>query len=199
MEKFKELHEVGLPDSRQGCFQIFDMEMGNFRDKELADIHLRLSEIQLNPNVPEKIKDHFTTSKHLSLYSWFVYRFIPVAEFHAITSLEFALKEKLGKPKWGLKRLLSHAVENRWVVDNDFQIHRKSKERGPYSAQIWADSESNITFREPQPIEETYTSILIDSIPYIRNEYAHGSNSIAPQGFLTLTICADFINAIYRE
>ncbi|ENY8012521.1 hypothetical protein ACQZMW_002332 [Vibrio fluvialis] len=197
MEKFKELHEVGLPDSRQECFQIFDMEMGNFRDKELEDIHLRLSEIQLNPHVPEKIKDHFTTSKHLSLYSWFVYRFIPVAEFHAIASLEFALKEKLGKPKWGLKKLLSYAVENRLVVDNDFQIHRKSKERSRYRAQMWADSECSITLLEPR--ESSYTSILIDSIPYIRNEYAHGSNTIAPQGFLTLTICADFINAIYRE
>jgi len=47
----------------------------------------------LNDTVPEKIREHFETTKNLLLYSWFVYRFIPVAEFHAATTLEYALKE----------------------------------------------------------------------------------------------------------
>ncbi len=188
-----------LPDTRQKYFKIFDTELGDLREKELSDIHQKLSEIELIKDVPDKIKNHFITSKHLSLYSWFVYRFIPVAEFHAITSLEYALKVKTGKPKWGLKKLLSYAVENQWVVDDDFKIHQRIKEKNKHRAQIWNDVGINLSVIEPELIEGEYTSILIDSMPYIRNEYAHGSNTIAPQGFLTLTICADFINAIYRN
>ncbi|BCK25984.1 hypothetical protein VCSRO63_2924 [Vibrio cholerae] len=199
VEKFKKLSEVMLPDTRQKYFKIFDTELGDFREKELADIHKKLSEIELIKSVPDKIKDHFITSKHLSLYSWFVYRFIPVAEFHAITSLEYALKVKTGKPKWGLKKLLSYAVENQWVVDDDFQIHRRIKEQNRHKAQMWNEVGITSSVIESESIEGEYTSILIDSMPYIRNEYAHGSNTIAPQGFLTLTICADFINAVYRN
>ncbi len=199
LEKFKTLDEVLLPDARQEAFQVFDTEFNDFRRKELSDIHSALSEINLDENVPQKVRDHFTTSKHLSLYSWFVYRFIPVAEFHAIASLEFALKEKTGKPKWGLKRLLSHAVNSQWVEDNDFKIHRRSKEQNRYRAEMWAEAGISSNYQEPESKEGEYTSILVESMPYIRNEYAHGSSTIAPQGFLTLTICADFINAVYRK
>lgn len=48
------------------------------------------------------------------------------------------------------------------------------------------------------PIEGQYTSVLVESLPYLRNIYAHGSSTIAPQGYLTLTICAEFINKIYE-
>lgn len=200
MEKFKELHEVLQPDVRNEHFQIFDKNFDDFRENELKDIHTQLSDIQLSDGVPENVRDYFITSKHLSLYSWFVYRFIPVAEFHAITSLEFALKEKCKKPKWGLKRLLSYAVQNGWVSDNDFEIHRRMKERTIQRRSTF--EKMGVEFNDIEGIdskEDQYTSILIEAMPYIRNEYAHGSSTIAPQGFLTLTICADFINALYRD
>ena len=103
MEQFKKLKEIFEPDPRSELFQIFDEELGDFREKEISDLHENLEQIELKDSVPEAIRNHFITSKHLVLYSWFVYRFIPVAEFHTIASLEFALKLKTGKKKWGLK------------------------------------------------------------------------------------------------
>jgi len=177
-------------------FHIFDESMGDFREREIADIHGRLNEIQLAESVPEAIRNHFVTSKHLVLYSWFVYRFIPVAEFHAIASLEYALKLKTGKENWGLKRLLKYAVSEGWVQDNDFEIHRKAQERNRAQSELLKEH-LNIEPQPTVPIEGQYTSALIESLPHLRNDYAHGSNTLAPQGYLTLIICAEFINKIY--
>lgn len=197
MEIFKELHEITEPDPRTHMFHIYDQSLGDFKEREISDVHRKLMEINLNEHVPDAIKTHFVTSKHLVLYSWFVYRFIPVAEFHAIASLEYALKIKTGKKKWGLKRLLAHAVKEGWVMDNDFYIHRQNLERD----KAHAEQLKGFLNIEPQagiPEEGRYTSVLVESLPYLRNVYAHGSNTIAPQGYLTLIICAEFINKIFK-
>lgn len=197
METFKKLHEIVEPDPRTHMFHIYDESLGDFREREISDVHSRLKEIELNEYVPEAIKTHFVTSKHLVLYSWFVYRFIPVAEFHAIASLEYALKLKTGKKRWGLKRLLGYAVNEGWVKDSDFYIHRQKIERNRIHAERLKESLSI----EPQELlaeEGEYTSLLVQSLPYLRNIYAHGSNTIAPQGYLTLIICAEFINKIFE-
>ena len=198
MEKFKKIDEILKPDPRTHASRIFDESMGDFRQREIADVHNRLKKIILNKIVPDEIKNHFITSKHLVLYSWFVYRFIPVAELHAITSLEYALKFKTGKKKWGLKRLLTFAVKEGWVTDNDFFIHRQSIERNKKHEET-LKKYLNIEPKEDiDPIEGQYTNALIESLPYLRNVYAHGSNTIAPQGYLTLIICAEFINKIFK-
>lgn len=178
-------------------FHIYDEALDDFREREISDVHSRLLEIELKESVPETIRTHFITSKHLVLYSWFVYRFIPVAEFHAIASLEYALKLKTGKNRWGLKRLLAHAVNEGWVNDNDFYIHRNTVERNRAHAEQLKKF-LNIEPQETIPEEGRYTSILVESLPYLRNIYAHGSNTIAPQGYLTLIICAEFINKIFK-
>ena len=197
MEKYKELHEILEADPRSHMFHIFDEAMGDFRERDISDIHSRLDQIELNEGVPEAIRDHFLTSKHLVLYSWFVYRFIPIAEFHAIASLEFALKIKTGKSRWGLKRLLQHAVKEGWVRDNDFRIHReKIESRKEHAERLKVML--NIEMQPGVPKEGEYTSILVESLPYLRNVYAHGSNTIAPQGYLTLIICAEFINKLFK-
>ena len=180
-------------------FQVYDESEGNFRKKEIEDLHARLNEITFHALVPDAIKNHFITTKHLLLYSWFVYRFIPVAEFHAMSSLEYALKIKTGKKKWGLKKLISHAVKNGWVKDHDFEIHRQAQERKKAHTEMIKES-FNIDYGDEIEAEEgQYTAILIQSIPYLRNVYAHGSNTIAPQGYRTLKICAEFINKIFEK
>lgn len=177
-------------------FHIYDESLGDFRERKIADVHERLLEIELCESVPEAIRKHFITSKHLVLYSWFVYRFIPIAEFHAITSLEYALKIKTGK-KWGLKRLLAYAVNEGWVKDNDFHIYRQNVERNRvHTEQL--NKLQNIELQEAIPMEGKYTSVLVESLPYLRNVYAHGSNTLAPQGYLTLIICAEIINKIFE-
>ena len=198
METFKKLHEITEPDPRTHFFHIYDESLGDFREREIADVHERLEQIVLSESVPEDIRNHFITSKHLVLYSWFVYRFIPVAEFHAIASLEYALKLKTGKEKWGLKRLLAHVVKKGWVKDSDFFIHRQTMERNKAHAEQLKEHLGIEPKEEPIPAEGRYTSVLVESLPYLRNIYAHGSKTIAPEGYLTLIICTEFINKIFE-
>ena len=56
--------------------------------------HKAVVEIVLHQCVPEDIRIQFETTRNLYLYAWFVYRFYPVAELHAYTCLEFALRAR---------------------------------------------------------------------------------------------------------
>lgn len=58
------------------------------------DYHEALSKIVLNDTVPARSRELFETAKNLSLYSWFVYRFHPIAELTGWLALENALLEK---------------------------------------------------------------------------------------------------------
>lgn len=180
MEEFKQISEIDLPDNRNLAFLTIDKSTGFERRRELSDIHSYLEDISLNANVPEIVADHFTTAKNLLLYSWFVYRFIPVAELHAISTLELALKIKSEKQHQSLRKLIKLAISKNWIKDEDFQIYKAR-----------ATNKNTET-------DSTYTKILFDSLPYLRNEYAHGSSSISPDGYTTLLICSDFINAIFQ-
>lgn len=55
-----------------------------------------LSNYGLHDNVPEEIRIQYETSRNLFLYAWFVYRFHTVAETHALSTLEFALRLRVG-------------------------------------------------------------------------------------------------------
>lgn len=197
MEKFKQLDEIEKSDPRTHAFVIYDETLGDYRDKEISDVHKRLEEIQLEDYVPQEIRDHFITSKHLVLYSWYVYRFNAVADLHAVTSLEYALKIKSRKEGMGLARLIAHAVENGWIEDADFSIHRhKTKIRKEERQQIHGILGVELADTD-NPIDGEYTSILSKSLPFLRNDYAHGSSTIGPSSYSKLTIVAEFINKIF--
>lgn len=55
------------------------------------------------------------------LYAWHVWRFYPVAERHAFSTLEFALRLKLGRDKDdrppGLTKLMDEAIERNILID----------------------------------------------------------------------------------
>jgi hypothetical protein len=91
--------------------------------------------------VPAPIREHFNTGKNLLLYAWFVYRFIPVAELHAYSTVEMALRERAkleGRPErldrkgravpWKFSELLQMAVKERWIVDDGFTVVRRRRE-----------------------------------------------------------------------
>ncbi|MCF8078613.1 MAG: hypothetical protein K9K88_04950 [Desulfobacterales bacterium] len=125
MEELKSLSGIFEPDIRSTAWFISEPESGKQRKIAIEDHHKWISEIALVKSVPEKIRDHFETAKNLLLYSWFVYRFAPVAERHALTSLEFALKEYFGESKGGLNRLLSRALK-RELFSIPIKKHREA-------------------------------------------------------------------------
>src|SRR4051812_43482451 len=85
------------PDPRSTSFVRFDSALGKMRPLQLEDHYRAVCELLLHRGVPRDVGIHFETAKNLYLYAWFVYRFFAVAEHHALTGLEFALRERFGK------------------------------------------------------------------------------------------------------
>ena len=194
IEGLKSLNRVTEPDPRFGHFVVFDEKINRSRPLQLKDRFAVIAEIKLRPEVPVEIQIHFATAKNLLLYSWFVYRFIAVAEMHACSTVEMALKKITGKKNWYLKRLLEHAVDKGWIVDEGFRRYREILERRREYAKMVSKVQGEQN-RESKGRNE-YVAILAQTIPSLRNMYAHGSDSIHPGGYDTLEICAEIINQL---
>lgn len=191
METLKEFSDIMQPDERQKYFAIFDNLLNKDRPLELKDVYFNAVNIKLHNGVPEKIRNHFATAQNLLIYSWFFYPFNVTAEFIAYVTLEFALKERF-KPKkeTSFKHLVSKAVQNGYVKDEGFShIQEQREERKLLRNEIGTVS---------QQVKE-YTEILIDIIPYFRNELAHGSEFLHNSGAVSVRICAEFINQLFQE
>lgn len=200
MDKLKKLSEINLPDPRSEMYSIYDEASGEYRSKTIEDHYAIVNTITLHSGVPEKIREHFETTKNLLLYSWFVYRFIPVAEFHAASTLEYALKHKTDGKIRGLYRLIDHAISQGWVKNEGFSVWQNSKRMNDEQKRMYEEL-SKITQQEIEFHEEPfdYLEKLKESIPYIRNAYAHGSSMLYPGGYGKLKICAEFINQLFEQ
>lgn len=193
----KPFDQLFIPDGIQGSYLLVNRETGATRQKTLHDHYGDVEEIALLPEVPEDIRVHFDTARNLYLYNWFVYRFGPVAELHAIASVEFALKIKSGRKRAGLKKLLNYAIEQKWIQDSGFKYWPVSQET--FIQRTAADSyrPQNEENDPDADILQAYCKILADSLPYFRNNFAHGSSILYPTGVATLAICADIINQLF--
>lgn len=98
--------------------------------RSIESHHAAVYLLILNDAVPENVRIQFETTKNLYLYAWFVYRFYPVAELHAYTCLELALRDRfgadLGKNRPGLRRLLEHAVNKGVLKNENFEVWRRT-------------------------------------------------------------------------
>ena len=209
------------PDPRNAGLSV--LEEGVFRDKTIKNQHAAVAALFLHEKVPNEIRIQFETSKNLYLYSWFVYRFYPVTLQHAYTCLEYALRERFeaemiekGERKQefgpGLKRLLSYAVENEYLRDENFKVWRRLTEnRARYrtineqftemdrlGVREMAFEESKIEIKDVDRGHD-YLGVLLETIPWLRNHYAHGSNSLHNQVLGLLDVVAEVINQIFPE
>lgn len=213
--------------------------------------HEAIVEIVLHQNVPEDIRIQFETTKNLYLYAWFVFRFYPVAELHAYTCLEFALRARFGdelleakikelesqinelealgkKPSSrfntrlskikqlefgpGLRELLTYAVNSGFLKDENFSVWQKStvaRAKQRTENELWEEAQRNklnaITYDEDQyeikdvDRDHKYLETILESIPWLRNHYAHGTRSLHNQVLGTLSLVAEIINQSYLE
>lgn len=190
-DTLKMFDKVLEADSRWGAFVLRNRETGEIRRLTLSDRHSDIEAITLVSAVPKAIREHFDTARNLLLYSWFVYRFIPVAELHAFSSVEYALRIKSGKPNSMLKELFKLAIEKKWIKDSGFRYYKVTEEES-------REDESAATNPDINNAQE-YCNILLDSFPYLRNKLAHGSSMLHPGGLTTLAICADLINQLFES
>jgi hypothetical protein len=191
METLKEFDNILEPDERQKHFLLFDEALGHDRPLKLNDLYLSATGIKLHDKVPENIRNHFATAQNLLVYSWFFHPFNVTAEFIAYVTIEYALKERF-KPKsqMSFKKLLKKAIQEGIVKDEYFSHYQnlmKIKEL------------QDITYGDTSPEVKKYTEMLSETIPYFRNELAHGSPILQNNGAFTLHLCADIINQLFEE
>src|SRR6266446_1007194 len=111
MESLKKLDEICQPDVRQNAFSVLDSKYpGIFRKRTVEDFHRAAESIELHDGVPEEIRNHFQTARNLIIYSWFYYPFNITAELCAYTSVEYALRLRIGDRKTPFAKLLETAV-----------------------------------------------------------------------------------------
>lgn len=110
---FRSVDEMKEPDLRWKSFVRFN-DQGEVRRLTIADWHPAVDELALCAAVPNEVTIQFDTARNLLLYSWYVYRFVPVAELQAHRTVEMALRVRLGFDPYGgpgLSKLLKQAAK----------------------------------------------------------------------------------------
>lgn len=188
----------------------------------LDEHHEWIALFKLADAVPQVIRVHFETAKNLWLYAWFAYRFHPVAEGHALATLEFALRERLfeddratGKPARSFRGL--HALLNAAIVEGLVRVeglrameriarnraeHRMLLQRIAYMREHRLQEMSY----ETTPVELAEADrdfdllgLLLRSLPRIRNDHAHGSSNLHSQVSATFEVVTDLLNQLFCE
>lgn len=187
----------------------------------LSDQHRLISEFELSNSVPTHVRVHFETAKNLYLYSWFVYRFYPVAEKQVLATLEFALRERLTvwlpekygpdiKIPRGLSNLFARAADEKLIANEglaQYERIARQKAQGRFSREVMKEMEArglehmeyDETAVELLPEDYTHDSlaVLAETLPLIRNIHAHGSSMLHSSVLGTFEIVRDLVNQLY--
>jgi len=187
----------------------------------LSEQHADISGFELTLAVPLDIRVHFETAKNLYLYAWFVYRFYPVAEQQALATLEFGLRARLA-----MLNLELYGPNSKWIPSLSKMLETARKEGlisnpGMRATERWAMQrardrvsddatrsliESGAEFIEFDPdsavpelqdYSDDALSIFMETLPAIRNTYAHGSAMLHPTVLGTFEIVTDLVNQLY--
>lgn len=187
MEKIKSLKDIEIPDDRQLIFRLVNLETGQERKRTIEDIHMGADELTLSDTVPEKIRSHFATAQNLLVYSWYYYPFGVTAQFLALVTVELALKERF-KSKDRFANLVRRAVAEGFIKEEGFSHLAYEKEKlARYGIEI------------DESFGVEYCKSLVESMPYLRNELAHGSSMLHNRGLSWVRVCAEFIEQLYAH
>jgi hypothetical protein len=186
----------------------------------LGGLHAKLDTIRLHAGVPLHVRHLFETGKNLSLYSWFAYRFHPVAQLIGYASLERALKERLARERGAdvdairvrFSDLMNRAVKEGWLKSERFdvahhiaraQLREEQTRRMITSGQIGEELVESLEMEEADVLsraaELDFVDRLAKNVPYIRNHIAHGGPILDGTSASTLRLVAEAINQLFEE
>lgn len=209
-----------LPDPRSGSFAGVRAD-GSISKITLQDRYEDVREFVLNESVPHDVRVHFETAKNLYLYAWFVYRFFPVAEKHVLATLEFALRERLAliypdrfgpDVEWvpGMAKMFKQAREDKLISNDGMRAyHRRAMQRARARVSDEAmrqliESGAESVEYDPDsavPMEQDYSwdalETYLETLPAIRNMYAHGSSNLHATVLGTFEIVTDLVNQLF--
>jgi hypothetical protein len=218
-DHLKPLEALHIADPRSDNQAVLDM----FQSGAIAldEHHCAVASLNLSATVPEDVLVQFETAKNLYLYAWFVYRFFPVAEHHALTCLELGLQHRFPDPlpkkywnkRWKptLRPLLSFAIDTGVIKNEGFrqwrdQVTVRAEQR--YSLERQREmreqnlSRIELDYTQAIPNDEDrdwdYLSILREVLPEIRNCYAHGSALLHNQVLGTLELVSEILNQLFE-
>lgn len=221
MEELKPLAEITAPDIRSTIWVSVDKKTGEESRVTLKDHYNSVSNFKLKKSVPDNIRSHFATAKNLLLYTWYSYDFYPVAELHVLTTLEYALREKIGekglkalkknKKGQGLHAYIGCAVEKCWIKNEDFSAYHRApllKAESEYAHKKFREMEDlkldmieidSSEVKIPEANDTDFLGKLIKRTNKIRNNYAHGANTLHPFAWMTFEMCTEFINKLFSN
>lgn len=168
MEQFKDLKDLTNIDEQH----LLLGEITGFVI-DLDKLHTELSRIELITKVPDEIRGQFNVSRNMALYTYFLYSLAPEVHMKTYSVMELALRTRFNDRKSNFKTLIRRAVKEKLISDNGFRIAKNNSR------------------------ENHYCNSLIDALPDLRNELAHGSTILVPDCIGHIENCADFINQIF--
>lgn len=181
----------------------------------LTQIHARLEKLQLHEAIPESIRIHFETAKNLLLYAWCVYRFHMVAQGHAFSTLEMALRERMkeldlvpsgrARPR-GLANWMRLAAKHSVITNARFgpgeavarhraearyeaEVHTKMQAEGLTSV-LYDLADAEVCAEDHSDWIEHYAQHL----PTLRNLHAHGTEMLYAEVHQSFVVVAAFVN-----
>lgn len=190
MEELKDLEAICEPDERMRHMVLLDEAKSEIRSLTFQDIYAAAKATKLHAGVPLEVRSHFETARNLFVYSWFFYPFNVAAQLHAFLTAERALKERAGTSKGGFRRLLRMAVAKGWIRDKGFS--------GFEANRLWGINRGLIGESETSEVR-SYSDVLVEVLPFMRNELAHGDTVLHYRGAQYLGLCAELINQLFDQ
>lgn len=165
------------PDPRYDVMRLYDPTTGDTTPMAIGDMHRLVAPIELGEQVPAEVSQQFDLARVAFVYSWFTYDLATLAEQQGYATLEMALRrraeaEAVLPKRPGLAALLKLAAKHGWLRPEEFEM--------------------------PAPGSPDRLSLL-ELLPQLRNELAHGSTNLNPYGSLDmLRVCALIINKLFE-
>jgi hypothetical protein len=176
-----------------------------------------IAQFALSEHVPEDVRVHFETGRNLFVYAWYSYRFLMVAEQHVLATLEMATRTRLeiwsaAKPPRGLSKLLHAArhagfisnerfsAKDRWAVERARSRHDYAEiERMIRDGLDEAIIDHTRVVASEEDLSYDWLGNFIQTLPGVRNMYAHGSSELYSAIGRTFEVAVELINQLYEN
>jgi hypothetical protein len=138
---------------------------GIVREYSIEEHHAYHADLALPPHCPDELKTSWVEAMHLGIYGFYCRTFLALCDQQCLISLELALRLRLGLARSGGLRNVLVKADEAGLVDRDSLLpenrmpkHRIVGDGTPHSAaSLW--------------------TLLLDALPSLRNDYAHGTGS----------------------
>jgi hypothetical protein len=174
----KQAHAILKCDPRYESATVVDPATLVARPMSIEDMHHLIQPLSLAASVPQDVREQFDKARHAFVYSWFSYDLATLAEQQAYSVVEMALRMRYeadsenGRDRLMLANLLKVAQERQWLLREDFEVPSFSGIGG--------------------------NLCLLDLLPRLRNELAHGSTRLMPYGSLDMIrLCFEIISNLF--